>query len=164
VQAIARAPGLPLSFWPGPGAASNPEYAKSTREHPCGHSVTTHVARIPPLDSLELEPDTVVELGPSDEVAREWAVPIDDTLVGVRGDRVLVRERYDLGPGRTVEFALEIAPDGAYAAVELPTSPPTSIPCPPTSAFADSGYARCWSVVDLDSGAVRRLVFEGPCT
>ncbi|MGH7290301.1 MAG: hypothetical protein ACREJT_03775, partial [Myxococcota bacterium] len=82
VQAVARSSGLPLSFWPGPGAATNPEYASGIREQPCGRSLTAHVARIPPLDNLELEPDRVYELGPNEEVTREWAVPIDDTLAG----------------------------------------------------------------------------------
>jgi hypothetical protein len=151
LQATARDPGLALSFF-------------ADRDGPCGGSQTAVVTRIPRLDDPVLGTDPIVELGPDDALIREWSVPIDMLVAGVRGDRVLLRDSIMLEDGRPFAYALEIAPDGAYSVVTLPEREPTATPCPSQTPFGDSAYAGCWSYADLDSGAERRLIWQGPCT
>ncbi|MEX2206813.1 MAG: hypothetical protein WEF50_11350 [Myxococcota bacterium] len=165
LQAIARDRGLPLPFFAGPGAEASAKYATEIHyNHPCGPSLTAVLTRIPRLGDPLLQADRIVELGPNDAIAREWSAPIDAVVVGVRGDRLLVRDDVYFEGGASFAFALEIAPDGGYAVVPLPGGKPTAIECPARSPFGDSAYDACWSFLDLDSGAQRRLTYQGRCT
>jgi hypothetical protein len=145
-----------LSFWAGPGAGASEHGARLHEDHPCGSTLTVPVTRIPPADDPVLEPDRIYEIDAGGSVLLAWTAPIDARVVGVRGGAVLL--------GHGVDSALEIETDGTFRLTARPPGKGRPFDCPDTALFEPSEFERCATFVDPDSGAPRRILYQGPCT
>jgi hypothetical protein len=138
-----------------------PKDARVTKigPHPCGMYADARVSKMPSLNSNGyLIPDKVVEVDGENKTLRRWAKPLDDELVGIRGDRILIR---------TGEKFYSIATSGNFQlqAPNITLSDPKFLRrTKQHPEFKDSGYAGIWSYKDLRTGKVRRIIYESPCT
>jgi hypothetical protein len=138
-----------------------PKDARVTRigDGPCGMYVDARVSKMPNLDSNEyLIPDKVVEVDGKNRILRRWAKPLDDELVGIRGDRILIRTGEKLyWFERSGNFQLQSQP--------LALAEPKFLRrIKQHPEFKNSGYAGIWSYKDLRTRKVRRIIYEAPCT
>ena len=158
----ARAQALPeLQLWPGPGAEKDPRVASINEDGPCGPVALARVTKLPaPQAKGALQSELVVELSESGAIVRRWPKPINYDVAGLTGSRILISPY-----GGTTE-ALFVAPAGELEATTLPLDRPSLMPykCPRIPAFGNSAYVRCYEVRDINSGKLRRLAYEGPCT
>jgi hypothetical protein len=150
-------PTYELRFWPGPNAKSDSRVIQIV-EHPCGSVAIARVKSLPPPKKGQvLNPERVVELSPRGEVVRRWAMPVDFSPMGVRGDSIVVQ----LGQSR-----LWLDLNGNISTVEenIAIPHPEAAQCDKLREFGNSAYARCWRYRDLQNGHPRVLAYEGVCT
>lgn len=166
IEAYRREHGVPLSFWePEETPAEPPRYVTS---HPCGAEATLFVDRLPDKRDA-IRGDTVHELDAAGKTLREWIIPVDTRVEGIKGREILVPVSFwkvaDPAPAAAaqVDALLTIRQDGHFRV--LPPrhfSDPESQPCP--AGLPESAYRTCWVYRDLDGGKARHLAYEGPCT
>lgn len=154
-----------IGFWAGPGAENDKRVIKIEDHHACsGRRAYAHVIEMPdPESNGSLQPELVVELSLSGAVIRQWAMPIDETVLGIRGDRIIV----SYGEDPTDEAkVLMISLNRSFSVASLPSMLKTSnaFECPHLTQFGDSAYIRCFEYFDPESNEVHRLAYQGPCT
>ncbi len=154
-----------LSFWAGPGAKNDKRVIEVEDHHACsGQRAYARVSQMPtPNSKGPLQPELVVELSRSGGVVRRWSMPIDEIVLGVRGNRIIVPYRDDQ---HSDEKVLLISSDRSFSIAQRPSSlaEPSTFACPRIRDIGKSNYLRCFEFRDLASNAVRRLAYQGPCT
>lgn len=138
-------------------ANPNPEIM----DHMCGAVRHMKVTTIPDFSKgPEHEAEKAIEYNDNGEPIRNWNYPVDERIVGVQDDRLLLSYRENK--------VLGIKPDGTITEHELTLSDNDFItekcPKPIQAMFAPSAYLWCAIMKDAESGATRKLAFEGPCT
>lgn len=166
IEAYRKEHGVPLSFWePEETPAEPPRHVTS---HPCGAEATLFVDRLPDRRDA-IRGDTVHELDAAGKTLREWIIPVDTRVEGIKGKEILVPVSFwkvaDPAPAATaqVDALLTIRQDGHFQI--LPPrhfSDPESQSCP--AGLPESAYWTCWIYRDLEGGKARHLAYEGPCT
>lgn len=166
IEVYRKEHGVPLSFWePEDEPAEPPRHVTS---HPCGAEATVFVDRLPSQKD-SITGDTVHELDTKGKTLREWVIPVDTRVEGVKGKEILVPVSFwkvatpDPAAATQVDALLAIHSGGHFRV--LPPrhfSDPESQPCP--AGLPESDYWTCWVYRDLDGGKVRHLAYEGPCT
>ena len=152
--------GLALSFWAETVPA---EVGHFVREHPCGDTLTALVKNMPKAgDETFLVAERVLELGSDGAVVRQWHMPIDSVVVGVRGDSLLSQSPVAVAEGAVV-VGLAIQPNGQIRVVPKEESSAVAVSCPPLPFFGASDYLHCWRFADLGSGRQRLLAYQSPC-
>jgi len=156
-------PVFQLHVWAGPNAKADPRVVGIQNHHACDSKVAViKVDRMPALAKKEsaLAPELVVEFNKSGSILRRWAMPIDLTVAAVAGDRILV------ALSTAGAKALSISSRGALALTFAPSPlpPVQQTQCPAIKSFGDSDYLRCFEFQDLNSGEVRRIAYQRPCT
>jgi len=157
-----------LPFWAGPGAKADRRVVE-IYDHPActGRVAVARLNKMPrPTTKGPLQPELVVELSDTGTVLRQWSMPIDTVVAGIKKDQILVplpRENYKSGK------AILISTQGDLSMTSMTTVPKGApdravFPCPPIREFGKSDYLRCFEFHDLESGELRRLAFQGPCT
>lgn len=166
IEAYRKEHGVPLSFWEP--ELELPEPPRFLTSHPCGAEATVFVDRLPAQGDA-ITGDTVHELDAAGKTVREWIIPLDTRVEGVKGKEILVPVSFwkvaDPDPEATaqVDALLSIRSDGRFRV--LPPrhfSDPESQPCP--ASLPESAYWTCWAYRDLDGGKARHIAYEGPCT
>ena len=154
-----------IGFWAGPGVKSDKRVIKLEDHHACsGQRAYARVSEMPAPDTNgSLQPELVVELSISGAIVQRWPMPVDETVIGIRGDQILVPYRGDRSSETKV---LNISSNRSISLSSQPAVLPdsSSFDCPLLPEFGDSAYLRCFEYLDLESNAVRRLAFQGPCT
>jgi hypothetical protein len=146
-----------MPFWPGKSPDKDARYLR-TEDHPCGKVIYARVTAFPRgRKGSALIPEIVVELGAKGKVIRRWPIPVDATPLGVRAESLLLNTE-----GRR----LWVTPEGVIAPYHGRGSlPPSAVTgCATPSDFNRSPFRECRKFRDLNSGKVRWLSFQGPCT
>ena len=155
-----------LRFWAGPGVRGDHRVVNVSPHCCCsGEIAVARVSELPlPLATDPLEPELVVELTEAGGVLRRWPMPVDLIVAGVRDEQILVPLAPMLGAG--TDRAILVSPGGAMVLSRVPPRLPEPVlyTCPVIRDFGESAYLRCFQFLDLSSGEVRRLAFQGPCT
>lgn len=126
--------------------------------HPCGSVVVRRLERMPRYEPRALiQPEQVVEFDRAGNVRNRWVAPVDMSLVGISGSRVLLSDR-----DRTLSVDFNRTVRLHEKKVEFTPYAPAS--CPLQKVFGKSDYAFCAAFQDLQTGRTRRLGFEGVCT
>jgi hypothetical protein len=104
-----------------------------------------------------LDTELIVEAGADGRPLERWSVPVDYEPLAVRGREILVDhagQRLWIATDRRIRRA---APGATY---------PPLIPfqCPAHGVHSPSDYSLCASLTDLNSGRVRSIHYEAPCT
>jgi len=121
-----------------------------------------------------LRGERVLEIDSDGHIVLRWIVPTSQGgVAAVRGSSIMVRSwagslcRLATGEQRLHhDVWLAIKTDGSFKVVDPDpsTTEPERAECRLPESFAKSAYAGCWRFKDLDSGAVRIMVFDAPCT
>jgi len=121
-----------------------------------------------------LRGERVMEIDSEGRILRTWIVPTSQGgVAAVRGHSIMVRSwagplcRLGTGEQRVDhDIWLAIKPDGSFNVVDPDPSiaAPERAQCRVPEYFTKSAYAGCWRFKDLDSGAVKIIVFDAPCT
>lgn len=157
MPSVVLAQSFEFAFWPSPAASSDPR-VKEIAEHPCGSVAIARVRTIPPYKRDDvLVPERILETGPSGKVVRRWVMPVDGSVRGVVGDRLVIH--YD-------SRLYEIRPDGRIALWTSKRSLPEPVlgVCNVPTELLPSDYAMCGRFIDLATGKPRQLSYEGVCT
>jgi hypothetical protein len=132
--------------------------------HACsGKVAVVRINAMPPFSkTATLQPDLAIELSETGAVIRRWSLPVDATVVGVVGERLIV----PISSGNGGRQAVSMSSSGDLQQVAVPGDgkPENLIECPTISEFMGSAYVRCFEFTDLTSGQVRRIAYEMPCT
>ncbi|MEN8375771.1 MAG: hypothetical protein ABFS34_10015 [Gemmatimonadota bacterium] len=110
------------------------------------------MSTVPPLPGLEGE--IAAEIDASGAAIRIWPVPVDYSIIGVSGDR-LILSTFGGTP-------LAVATDGTFRLEPgFEEMERRLVPCPDQAVISGSDYVRC---TVLGRQPERILVYEGPCT
>jgi len=154
--------GLPLSFWAEDVPA---QLEKFVQDHPCGEILTARVAEIPdPSRTPYLVPETVLELDDAGRMRTSWRIPIDSVVHSIRGNTILVTRTYTTKKGAEIAVGLAVEPNGEFTVVAPADTLIEQIQCPELPSFGRSSYLNCWRLRDPDSGAIRRVAYQIPCS
>ena len=152
-----------IQLWAGPNAKADKRVVGVFNHHACESKVAiVKVDRMPPPATKEsaVGSELVVEVDKAGKVLRRWGMPVDSVVAAVAGDRIIV------ALSAASKQALSISSSGVLAVIPIPG--PTSIlqqtQCPAIKAFGDSDYIRCFDFQDINSGQIRRLAYQRPCT
>lgn len=163
VSSLAMAAGgeIILPFWAGPGATKDKRVSEIEEHHACAGKIAyARVSRMPaPGSKGALQPELVVEVAPSGSIIGRWALPVDEIVLGVRGEEIVASHGGD-------ESALFVSRNRSLRVGPRPRElpKPTVGECPRLPEFGQSAYLRCFTFSDLESKAVRRLAYQTPCT
>ena len=179
IEAYRAKQGVPVSYSPPDDPGSLPALLPRVEnlDTPCGTEVIVFARSLDakglPGSGL-LRGERVLEIDPQGRVLGRWTVPTSQTgVAAVRGTSIMMRSRAgslcQLPDGEQrvqLDVWLVIKPDGSFRVVEPDPkiAEPERAQCRLPENFKDSAYAGCWRFKDLDSGAVRILVFDAPCT
>lgn len=157
---IGSAADIEVSLWPVGNVESLPGVV-SVEDGPCGSVARVRLSRLPPLDSIPLKPERVVEIDAAGQVIRRWATPVDTYPVALDGKALIVgfngRVYYKVGADRHIQLIAGLpAPDTKFEGSERT--------CPKLPEFGKSAYARCWGFRDLKTQREHILMFEGVCS
>ncbi len=154
-----------IGFWAGPGIENDNRVVRIEDHQACsGQRVFARVSEMPaPGANGSLQPELVVELSDAGTIIQQWPIPVDDIVIGIRGDQILVP--YD-GDSSGKAKVLSISSNLSFSISSRPAALPdsSSIDCPILPEFKESAYLRYFEYLDLESNAVRRLAYQGPCT
>lgn len=154
---------IELAFWAGPRAAEDSRVVR-VYEHPAcdGTVAIARVTSMPDSSDEALGAERVAELSPAGEMLRRWFIPVDSIVAGISSNELLV----PTSQARPREAALAISVDGKLRPTEIPAGiePGKLFECPPVAEFGRSVFLRCSELRDLESGEMRRIVYQGPCT
>ena len=152
-------PSTALHFWAGSEVETDPRVIEVYEHHACsGQVAVARVTSMPEHSDAVLQPELALELSPSGSVIRQWTFPIDVSVIGVEGDRLIVP--------KGTETALSIVDSGQFEEVARPEKDELGewVSCPEISIFGDSAYLRCFEFKDLASGKTRLIAYNAPCT
>jgi len=157
--------GLSLAFWAGSGAEKDKRVTAIEEHHACaGRRAYAFVTKMPaPGSKGALQPEVVVELSPSGGVIGRWSLPVDEIVLGIRGNQILAPYH---GASASEESALFISRDRSFLVGARPAAmpEPAAVACPRIREFGQSAYLRCFEYIDLESKATRHLAYQMPCT
>jgi hypothetical protein len=146
-----------FSFWPSPTASADPRVKKIV-EHPCGSVAIAKVQTIPAYkrDGV-LIPERVLETGPTGKVVRRWVMPVDGSVRGIIGDKLIIA--YDTR-------LYQIGSNGRVALWNSTRSflEPELGACKIPAELLPSDYAVCGRFTDLSTGKSRQLSYEDVCS
>ena len=153
--------GILLTFWLRRDSVPTDTSGLLIGEHPCGMTVTRAWSTMPRNHPLA-EPDPVVEFDTTGRPVARWLIPPDTRIVGVQEREILVADIVASGEPR---IYLAIAPSDSFhvlPAIPVDTGIPRS--CPALVEFEESEFTTCRSFHDAQSGVLRHLAFQHPCT
>ena len=153
-----------LRLWAGPGARSDSRVLEVSRHCCCGGEIAVaRVSQLPlPGSRGPLEAELAVELSEIGVVLRRWPLPADLIVTGVKNEHLLI----SLAPMGDFARGILISPRGILSTTTVPKerSEPRLYTCPRIPEFGNSAYLHCFEFQDLETGALRRIAYEGPCT
>jgi hypothetical protein len=159
---------IALRFWAGDGARNDPRVVEVVRHCCCtGDVAVARVAALPrPGAKNPLEPERVVEVNVAGTIIRRWSMPVDSIVTAVTGEQIVVSLASPETPSS--RRGILVSPGGTVTLTDVPRSSPEPMlgECPDslTREFGQSAYLRCFTFRDLETGDLRRIAFQGPCT
>ena len=137
------------------------EYKDPWQGHPCGVVRKIDVSKVLPYGASDFIKGTerVIEFDENGEVIGSWAMPVDSWVMALDGDSILVSYSFD-------SKAMSIARNGNVSLVDPIESVLKLFKCPKSleKKFGGSAYKRCVEFRDIQTGQLRFLVYEMPCT
>lgn len=154
---VVQAEEFEFTFWPSKTAATAPRLVLIDAG-PCGEIATAKVQRMPRYSKDEpFVPDRAFEVAPNGAVLRTWNVPVGAVPQALQGGALV----FSYGQGTfSVTQSGSIAKAKGLSEAQRPQPAKCRLP----AELRQSGFAGCWSVMDLAAKKRHVLAYEGVCT
>ena len=158
-------PTIDISVWSTDDIADHFEVKSTHEDGPCGATSQIALSSFPDFDrARDLGFDAVIEYS-GDALIGGWSIPANGTILAISGDSLYVPYGSLDTPWGTK--ALRLVGSGDFEVTPIPPNLiGTAQSCPSSviSHFEPSSYTYCTSIKDFQTGNIRYLGLQGPCT